>query len=84
MPLIEEEDSIVELKVTNALFRALFSTNAIDEVEQLIPRFREAARAESLREGRHCYFEFRSIYYSALFYEVHSLFTHPVQETPPH
>jgi hypothetical protein len=65
-----EEDTIMELKALTDLINALFLTHEIDEVESLVLRFREAAKAESQKMGRVCYWELRSLCTSARLLEV--------------
>jgi len=52
MPLLEAEDSFRELQVLSGLILALFSTNAVDELEPLVLRYREAAQAFSQKAGQ--------------------------------
>ena len=52
VPLCEEEDTILELNVLDDFTDALFRTHAIDEVEPLVSRYLEAAKAESDKQGR--------------------------------
>ena len=72
----DEDDTRIELHVLNQLTDALFLTHAIDEVEPLVARFREAAEAES-REGGGgaCFRELESLYASARLQEVGNPFT---------
>jgi len=70
-----ENDTAMELYVLRHLTDALFQTHAIDEVEPLVLRFREAAEAQSRKFGRVCYMELQSLYASARLHEV---------GTPPH
>ena len=65
-----EDDTFMELKALSSLVEALFPTHGIDEVEPLVLRFREAARAESQKIGRVCYWELESLYASARLLEV--------------
>ena len=66
----DEDDTGMELTVLAQLTKALFQTHAIDEVEPLVLRFREAAEAESQKVGRVCYWELESLYVSARLLEV--------------
>jgi len=59
-----------ELGVLGTLIPALFETNAIDELEPPVLRFREAAEAASQREGRLCYWELSSLLASARLHQV--------------
>jgi hypothetical protein len=68
--LTEDEDNECEVLGLEALTKALFQTHAIDEVEPLVPRFREAAKAESYRLERLSFSELRSLYASAQLHEV--------------
>ena len=70
VPLFEEEDNILELYVLLNFTDALFHTHAIDEVEPLVARFLEAAKAQSEKEGRLNLSELRSLYASAQLHEV--------------
>ena len=65
-----ENDTDMELSVLRELTDALFLTHAIDEVEPLVPRFREAAMAESQTIGRVCFWELESLCASARLLEV--------------
>jgi hypothetical protein len=68
----DEDDTYMELEVLVQLIDALFWTHAFDEVEPLILRFRKAAEAKSLQDGRvsFCYWELESLYASARLHEV--------------
>jgi hypothetical protein len=67
----EDEDSNQELAVLCTLIDALFVTDAIDELDPLVLRYREMAHAESRnRGGRVCYFVVSSLVYSARLHEV--------------
>jgi len=72
--LNEVDDPTFELDALVCLINALFSTNSIDEVEPLVLRYREAAKARSEKEGV-CFEEFNSLHYSARLREV--LCMHP-------
>ncbi|KAJ1477085.1 hypothetical protein T484DRAFT_3047670 [Baffinella frigidus] len=53
-PLVEENEGLYELNALDRLVEALLSqggADALDEVAPLIPRYREAARKESRRDG---------------------------------
>ena len=60
----------MELAVLHDFTNALFLTNAIDEVEPLVARYREAAHAKSDTQGRPCDFGLHSLYASARLHEV--------------
>ena len=49
--LNELDDPKYELDAVNSLVQALFKTNSVDEVEPLVLRYREAAKAYSEKEG---------------------------------
>jgi len=69
-PLNEADDSHCELNALQGLINALFETNAIDELEPLVPRFREAAKIESRKIEKVSSGEFRIFYFSARLHEV--------------
>jgi len=48
----ELTDSRPELRVLNLFIKGLFAVNALDELETLVPRYREAAKAQSRGGGR--------------------------------
>jgi hypothetical protein len=77
--LNELDDPVLEVDALRSLIFALFSTNSIDEVEPLVPRYREAAKAQS-EKGGVCLAEFYSLLYSARLHEV--LCMHPAFENP--
>ena len=60
----------MELNVLNSFTDALFDTHAIDEVEPLVARYIEAAKAESEKKGRLIITELRSLFTSARLHEV--------------
>ncbi|KAJ1486886.1 hypothetical protein T484DRAFT_1788307 [Baffinella frigidus] len=68
--LNEEDDNNYEINVLCCLCNVLLNSHAIDEVEPLLPRYLEAANAESTRRGRLCIEELRSLYASARFHEA--------------
>jgi hypothetical protein len=82
VPLCEEEDTIIELEVLQDFTHALFHTHAIDEVEPLVARYLEAAKAQSNKQGRLRYWHLHSLYTSARLHEVLCTCT-PCWE-PPH
>ena len=43
---------------------------ALDELEQLVPRFQETAKAQTRKNGRLCKWEFSSLVFGAQFHEV--------------
>ena len=67
--LNELDDPTFELDALRFLSIALFKTNSIDEVEPLVLRFREAAKAESEKMG-FCHAELNSLLFSARLHEV--------------
>ena len=72
--LNELDDPAFELDALMYLSNALFETKSIDEVEPLVLRYREAAKAESEKEG-FCVEELNSLLYSARLHEVLCLCT---------
>jgi len=60
----------MELNVLGSFTDALFHTHAIDEVEPLVARFLEAAKAESVKQGRLHFFELQSVLASSRLHEV--------------
>jgi len=80
--LNELDDPAFELSALSPLVEALFTTNSIDEVDPLVLRFREAAKAESEKEGV-CFAECESLLFSARLHEVMCLCT-PRLGTPFH
>jgi len=66
----DEDDIIMELTVLSTLTDALFRTHRIDEVEPLVPRFREAAKAVSQKLGHVSFWELESLCASARLLEV--------------
>ena len=67
--LNELDDPQYELMALNVLMQALFKAHAIDEVEPLVLRYREATQAERGNEG-FCLLEFDSVVFSAWLHEV--------------
>ena len=67
--LNELDDPAFELNALKALIQALFKTASIDEVEPMVLRYREAAKARSKKEGV-CFAEFDSLLCSARLHEV--------------
>ena len=82
MPLCEGDATNLELNVLHFFTDALFATHAIEEVEPLVARFLEAAKAESAKLGRVTFEEFHSLYMSARLHEVLCLC--PPCWEPPH
>ena len=71
-----------KLDALNSLIDALLLTNSIDEVEPLVLRFRDAAKAESEKEG-FCFAEFDSLLFSARLHEalcMHPAFGNPLPQ----
>ena len=75
--LNELDDPKYELNALKSLIVALFSTNLIDEVDPLVLRYREAAKASSEKEGggSSVFPEFNSLLCSARLHEVLCLCT---------
>ena len=73
----EEEDTCMELNVLQSFTEALFHAHAIDEVEPLVARYREAAVAKSDKDGCLCFCDFHSLYTSSRLHEVLPTCTHP-------
>ena len=71
----DEDDTHMELRALAQFTEALFLTHAIDEVEPLVLRFRQAAKAESLQCGRISFMELQSLCASARLLEVGNPFT---------
>ena len=72
--LNELDDPKYELDPLRVLIEALFEINSIDEVEPLVLRYKEAAKAQSGKEG-FCFAEFNSLLCSAQLHEVLCLCT---------
>jgi len=81
--LNELDNPDYELDALNSLTHALFKANSIDEVDPLVLRFREAAKAQSERAGVFDCSEFKSLLFSARLHEVLCLCI-PRLETPHH
>jgi hypothetical protein len=81
VPLCEGEDTAMELNVLLNLTDALLDTHAIDEVEPLVLRFLEAAKAESQKQGHLSISEFQGLCTSARLHEV--LCTYPPRVRSP-
>ena len=80
--LNELDDPHYELIALQSLVEALFTTKSIEEVEPLVLRYREAAKATRETEG-FCIREFDSVVCSARLHEVLCLRT-PRLGTPYH
>jgi hypothetical protein len=73
LPLSEvEEVTTWELHVLSSLINALFKTHAVAEVEPLVLRYREVAKADSARERDFCN-ELQSLILGAQLHEVLSI-----------
>ena len=72
--LNELDDPAYERFALYALVEALLYTHKIDEVEPLVLRYREAAKAQSEKEEV-CFAEFMSLLFSARLHEVLCLCT---------
>jgi len=70
VPLCEEENTSMELNVLHFFLTALFHTQAIDEAEPLVARYREVATENSGTEGRLTFAVCHSLYMSAQLHEV--------------
>jgi hypothetical protein len=70
VPLCEVDDSSMELNVLDFFTDALFDTHAIDEVEPLVARYLEAAKAKTEKKGRLQVSELQSLFRSARLHEV--------------
>jgi hypothetical protein len=68
--LNELDNAKYELEALDVLIRALLWTRAIDEVEPLVLRYREAAKAQSAKEGFVGLREFASVVCSARLHEA--------------
>jgi hypothetical protein len=74
--LNELDDPEYERDALKSLVDALLRTHAIDEVEPLVLRYREAAKALSEKEGAaFCFAEINSFFFSARLHEVLCLCT---------
>jgi hypothetical protein len=77
--LNEFDDPQFELDALLSLIDALFKTDSFDEVEPLVLRYRQAAKAQS-EKGGFCLAEFDSLLFSARLHEV--LCMHPALGVP--
>jgi len=84
--LNELDNPRYELDALKSLIFALVTTKSIDEVEPLVLRYREAAKAQSEKEGAGvCFEEFESLLCSARLHEVLCLcLCNPQLGTPFH
>ena len=84
--LNELDDPQYELDALKMLILALFTKKSFDEVEPLVLRYREAAKAQSEKEGAGvCFEEFESLLCSARLHEVLCLcLCNPQLGTPFH
>jgi len=79
--LAEEDASLLEANALDRLIKALFQTDSIDELEPMVPRYREAVQAESRRIGRlSAAAELQSLYFSSRLHQVLCIPSH----CPPH
>ena len=69
MPLSEDEDGM-ENTVLPTLIDALFTTDSFDELDELVPRFQDVAKAYSQKTRRLSFPECRSFCLSARLHEV--------------
>jgi len=82
--LNELDDPACELDVLESLIYALFATHSVEEVEPLVLRYQEAAKAQSKKEGEGvCLVELNSLLWSARLHEVMCHCT-PRLKTPYH
>jgi len=73
--LNELDDAKYEREALHALIGGLFKSNAIDEVEPLVLRYREAAKAQSEEKGLLTCAALDCVYYTARLHEVLCLCT---------
>jgi hypothetical protein len=73
--LNELDDPKYVVDALQDLVEALFTTKSVDEVEPLVLRLREAAKAKSGKDGGACFAEFHSLLCSARLHEVLCLCT---------
>ena len=71
--LNELDDPGYQLEALSALIGGLFTSNAIDEVEPLVLRYQEAAKAAS--EERVCFAKFQNLFFAARLHQVLCLCT---------
>ena len=81
-PLDEQQRSHPELSVLQTLTEQLLSTNKMDELAAIVPRYLAAGKAMSRDKGRLSEAELRSLYVSARFHEVLSYSTLPNPTLP--
>jgi len=80
--LNELDDPTYELNALQSLIKVLFKANSLDELEPLVLRYREAAKAQSEKVD-FCFAEFNSLLCSAELHEVLCLCS-PRLGTPDH
>jgi len=73
--LNELDDAKYELDALRSLINLLIKTNSIDEVEPLVLRYREAAKAQSEEQGLLTYAALDCVYHTARLHEVLCLCT---------
>jgi len=81
--LNELDDPAIERDALHPLIYALFQAHSIDEVEPLVLRYREVAKAQSEKEGGFSFAEFDSLLCSARLHEVlcmHPAFGNPIPQ----
>ena len=59
-----------EIPILDHMIEALFKTGALDELEPVLQRYREASQVESAGEGCMCPAELRRLYFRARLHEV--------------
>jgi len=77
--LNETDDPKFEVEALGVLISALFETRAIDAVEELVPRFREAAETQAEKAGGFDFDQLRGFFLAARLHEVLRL----QSRTPP-
>ncbi|KAJ1478359.1 hypothetical protein T484DRAFT_2952085 [Baffinella frigidus] len=70
VPLCEDKNPARELAVLSTLINALFKMDAFDELETLVPRYREAAQEQSRSSGRLDVMELDSLLFRARLHEA--------------
>jgi len=68
--LNEDEDANYELGCLDSLTAALLKMKAVDEVADLVPRYRELAQEDSRKVGRLCSAELHSLLVSAQLFQA--------------
>ena len=69
-PLVEHDEGSYETDAFVALTEAFLAERAFDDLEPLLPRYREAAEAKSRRMKKLSYVEWHSVYVTARLHEV--------------